>query len=256
MDSMTIQKSTSPSVALLIAHQLMASRMPGGFSQDDGGVVSLRTGVPIPPLNGVAIVDPSLSVQRLEETITPFAEGTLPWSIRIPGAAAVPAALEVARALQLRASRMQTLVLPMADASGCFDDNDERIRPIRSSDAAEFAATLGAAFEMPASLGEPFVGAEMLTYAPARLYVGINDGRVVATGMSLLNDGWLGVFSIGVAPEARRHGLGRGVTRRILHDGITAGAHTAYLQASDAARPLYEHLGFRDSGDDTLYFQA
>jgi limonene-1,2-epoxide hydrolase len=46
---------------------------------------------------------------------------------------------------------------------------------------------------------------------------------------------------------------GEAVTRAVIVDGISRGATRAVLQASDAGRPLYERLGFRDAGDDIVY---
>jgi ribosomal protein S18 acetylase RimI-like enzyme len=53
------------------------------------------------------------------------------------------------------------------------------------------------------------------------------------------------VFNIAVTPQARSRGLGRAMTARVMADGFAAGADTAYLHPSEAARPLYESMGFR-----------
>lgn len=63
--------------------------------------------------------------------------------------------------------------------------------------------------------------------------------------------GWIG--ALGVAPEARRHGLGRALTEAAvgrLHD---RGARTVLLFATDMGRPLYERLGFVIEGAATAW---
>jgi ribosomal protein S18 acetylase RimI-like enzyme len=63
--------------------------------------------------------------------------------------------------------------------------------------------------------------------------------------------GWIG--ALGVAPEARRHGVGRALTEaavKRLHD---RGAATVLLFATDMGRPLYERLGFVIEGAATAW---
>ena len=63
--------------------------------------------------------------------------------------------------------------------------------------------------------------------------------------------GWIG--GLGVAPEARRHGVGRALTEAAvarLHD---RGAGTVLLFATDMGRPLYERLGFVIEGAATAW---
>ena len=56
--------------------------------------------------------------------------------------------------------------------------------------------------------------------------------------------GWIG--ALGVAPEARRHGLGRALTEAAIARLHDRGATTVLLFATDMGRPLYERLGFAE----------
>ncbi|MGZ4280449.1 MAG: GNAT family N-acetyltransferase [Solirubrobacteraceae bacterium] len=63
--------------------------------------------------------------------------------------------------------------------------------------------------------------------------------------------GWIG--ALGVAPEARRHGLGRALTEAAIARLHERGARTILLFATDMGRPLYERLGFVIEGAATAW---
>jgi predicted N-acetyltransferase YhbS len=63
--------------------------------------------------------------------------------------------------------------------------------------------------------------------------------------------GWIG--ALGVAPEARRHGLGRALTEAAVDRLRERGAGTVLLFATDMGRPLYERLGFVPEGAATAW---
>ncbi|MGZ8634426.1 MAG: GNAT family N-acetyltransferase [Solirubrobacteraceae bacterium] len=63
--------------------------------------------------------------------------------------------------------------------------------------------------------------------------------------------GWIG--ALGVAPEARRHGVGRALTEAAVQRLHARGAGTVMLFATDMGRPLYERLGFVIDGAATAW---
>lgn len=66
-------------------------------------------------------------------------------------------------------------------------------------------------------------------------------------GLSVLHQGWAGLFDVATAPDARRQGLARTLCEQLLRWAAAQGAHHAYLQvvqANVAARALYARLGF------------
>lgn len=75
----------------------------------------------------------------------------------------------------------------------------------------------------------------------------VRDGRVVATGLGILDRGYVGIYAIHVAEEYRRQGLARAIVSTLLAEGRRQGAENAYLQvvADNApAKKLYRSLGF------------
>jgi GNAT superfamily N-acetyltransferase len=68
----------------------------------------------------------------------------------------------------------------------------------------------------------------------------------VACTASFGRSGWIG--AVGVAPEARRQGLGTALTEAAVRWLRTRDAQTVLLYATEAGRPVYERLGFVTEG--------
>lgn len=75
------------------------------------------------------------------------------------------------------------------------------------------------------------------------------NGAAVSVGVGLLTHGHLGIANVGTLPAFRRQGYARVLTETILRRGVLAGAHTAYLHASDETVPFFERLGFTPRAD-------
>ena len=74
-------------------------------------------------------------------------------------------------------------------------------------------------------------------------------GRVVATGLTVIEDGIAGLFDIVTREDARRRGHARRVVSTLLHLAHGLGARHAYLQVESnntAARSLYRDFGFSE----------
>jgi ribosomal protein S18 acetylase RimI-like enzyme len=73
------------------------------------------------------------------------------------------------------------------------------------------------------------------------------DGRTAAIGRGAVDDGWLGVTAVEVAPDLRRQGLASVIMRALWRWGAATGAERSYLQVSSdnaAAVALYGRLGY------------
>lgn len=75
-------------------------------------------------------------------------------------------------------------------------------------------------------------------------------GRVIATGLGILDRDYVGVYAIHVSPENRRMGYASAIVSAILTEGKRRGAGHAYLQVvtdNAPAKALYRSLGFTRS---------
>jgi len=75
------------------------------------------------------------------------------------------------------------------------------------------------------------------------------EGRVVATGLTILEDDFAGLFDIATHEQARRQGHARAVVSALMATARDMGARHAYLQvAADnvAALNLYRQFGFEE----------
>ena len=76
-----------------------------------------------------------------------------------------------------------------------------------------------------------------------------SQGRVLATGLTIVEDDCAGLFDIATHEDSRRQGHARQVVSSLLRYAWQLGARHAYLQVqqdNDAARRLYRRFGFEE----------
>lgn len=74
-----------------------------------------------------------------------------------------------------------------------------------------------------------------------------DKGRIVATGLGILDRDYIGIYAIHVREDFRRQGYARQICASLLREGMEQGADKAYLQVVStnlSAQKLYESLGF------------
>lgn len=75
------------------------------------------------------------------------------------------------------------------------------------------------------------------------------DGRMVASGLGIMDRGHVGLYAIYVDVSCRRKGFGRAICSAILSEAHKKHAEHAYLQVVKGnvhAKHLYQSLGFQD----------
>jgi len=73
------------------------------------------------------------------------------------------------------------------------------------------------------------------------------DGRMVASGLGILDRGHVGLYAIYVDASCRRRHFGRAICSTIISEAVKFGATHAYLQVvahNEGAKKLYKGLGF------------
>jgi GNAT superfamily N-acetyltransferase len=81
---------------------------------------------------------------------------------------------------------------------------------------------------------------------PSRSYVGLLNGKVVATSHLFLAASVAGIYLVGTMPEARRQGVGAGLTRAPLQEARAMGYRVGTLQSSRMGQGVYQRLGFQE----------
>jgi ribosomal protein S18 acetylase RimI-like enzyme len=74
------------------------------------------------------------------------------------------------------------------------------------------------------------------------------DGKIIATGLGILDRDYIGIYAIHVQDAYRKQGFARAICTGLLKEGQKRGAEHAYLQVvhgNTTACHLYESLGFR-----------
>lgn len=84
---------------------------------------------------------------------------------------------------------------------------------------------------------------------PQRTFLRLTlDRRLAATGLAVMERGWVGLYNLEVHADLRREGLGSQLVEMLLSWGQANGAKMAYLfvmQDNLAALGMYAKLGFR-----------
>lgn len=113
----------------------------------------------------------------------------------------------------------------------------------------DWVQAVGALRDSPALFRQSHLERLRASPLPCRALVARENGQVMATGLTIAEGGWAGLFDIVTAPAARRRGWGRHIVEGLLHAASELGAQQAYLQV-DAdnvpARRLYAHYGFTE----------
>ncbi len=103
-------------------------------------------------------------------------------------------------------------------------------------------------FGMPGFVTEPFEAwITMLSSTPGMLtyYLGILDGKPVATSLVFVTDDIAGIYNVATLPDARRKGIGAAMTLAPLRDARQRGCRLGILQSSAMGESVYQTLGFQ-----------
>jgi ribosomal protein S18 acetylase RimI-like enzyme len=127
-------------------------------------------------------------------------------------------------------------------------------------DLMSFADVLGATSEPPDPQVSAFYAAAERTLldpdSPQRLFLGLLDGRPVATSEVTVAGGVAGLYNVATAAAHRGLGIGKAMTNHCLAAARGLGVSDAVLQASREGERVYRGLGFVAIGRVTEFKPA
>lgn len=172
-----------------------------------------------------------------------------PWGLRVPRAVAWPYGRHVL-ALRLMGLRPEAYVAAPSPAG-------VRLRPAGPGDVDAVLAIDTVAFEATDETQRPWV-LRLLEQPGVTVCVAESAGEVVAAGLGLRTDGDAGpalyLAGIGVAPGARRRGIGAALSSWLIEHGLREGAGLAHLHPdTDEAARIYARLGFVETAGLDVY---
>ena len=235
----------SSALAFRAAIEMLAEATPGAHHELRAhGTLLAITGAMIPALNPIL----SPAAEPDVDEIVALAEvagreaGRSPWSIRIrdePHAKLV----EVAQRSGLSTKATQPFMVRSLD--GEPSAGEIPVRRLAGRDYAEFAAVLGAGFGVPAEIISGVFTEQVLDHPQITAYIADSDnGVAAAAAIAFVTDRHLGMANFVWLPELHGPDYGGAVIEASLRDGRAAGAHTAYVHATDSLVPYFETFGF------------
>jgi GNAT superfamily N-acetyltransferase len=116
----------------------------------------------------------------------------------------------------------------------------------RCTDAAGYDAHIAShvANGVPAELAPALILSSMARDPEVALFTGWVDGELVGQSIAIRTGATVGVYAVGVIPDARRRGVGTALTWAGVDAGREWGCRAATLQASAMGLPIYERMGF------------
>ncbi len=230
----------------------LAAMMPGGVIEKHSGTTLIRSGIKSHEFNVVFLLSPPKDPEKIINRIKDlYVREDLPWQlITTP---------EVGKAVHRIIEEMQLSLKEMIP--GMYLDKlpinpfkmpeKLQIKRVESfEELTEFFDLSEIIFgSIPISKKDQAftLSAEQLEMPEFRggLYIGIMDGRAVATSLRFSMNDVAGIYFVGTIKEYRKLGIGEAMTRKAVTDGIEEGCTRSILQATEMGRPIYERMGFR-----------
>jgi ribosomal protein S18 acetylase RimI-like enzyme len=245
------EQGAASHVAALHAFRRIAE-LSGGEWCDESGLLLYRTPVADPVVwNGAALTGalrepPSQILERADAFFAPHADSYGFWIVASRDAA-LAECLNAHGAESIDDSPhmlVDAAIVPDAPPSLSVDVvvDDVGRRAFVEVAAAAFE-TIGAD---PRTWGVVYASLESVCAEDVIAVVATADGQHVGAAMGYLGDGVCEVIHVATVPAARRRGVGRAATARVVAEARARGASLAALQSTEHGEGVYRSLGFEE----------
>lgn len=233
--------------------QVFLKDVRGGAVQPTEGALYFRTGFPSPAFNGAIVIGSPSDLTPVLDGAIAFCRGKVPWSLSMRGEtwAAVRGQLEPQgfHSIQsLPAMLLSSLDRPEPPVPAGLTI----VRVRTATELGAFFATGARGFGFPGGvlrgLFRDKVLQGLVDDPHAEWYVGLLEGRPVATSMRGVFGELSYVAWVSVVPEHRKKGFGEAMTWRAVLSGRSGGARVGFLRASEMGNPVYRKMGFVEVG--------
>jgi GNAT superfamily N-acetyltransferase len=215
----------------------------GGFVEDEDGILTVSTGLPVREFNlALALRPPRDPATAVSRALGRLRATGLPYHLRVregldpnTETAGVDAGLAVGETVPVMTLH------PLADAP----PSRAGLRIERPRDLDAYAHVVSEGFGMPRDLVDRAFGGDLAREREVEALIGFAGDTAVATAMLVLSGDTAGVYNIATLPAHRRRGYGEAMTWATVRAGAERGASVAALQATPMGLPVYERMGFR-----------
>ena len=237
--------------ACLATERIRAEVVEGGEVVEVDGLVVALSNLPAPELNGTRVArEPEDPARALAAARAVFrSRGHSFFGIEIE-VGRHPRVEEAIRGMGLErveawpAMAVEAIALPPSD-----EPDGVAIRRVTERDELSAVHAIEVAtFGTPAPVAQGFVGRPMLEDDRVRMFLAWDGDRPVGEATAYVSDGTVGIFGVGVIPEARRRGIGAALTLAAAR-AFPDRADLAWLQPSTMAASMYRRLGFETVSD-------
>ena len=226
----------------------LAEHSATGAVRQLGGVFAFASGHPVPLFNGCVVWDDSTPAD-LQEAVGWVRERRVPYRVWIAESLAgelgrVPLEL----GLERESVPYPNMVLNPLPAT-LQPSPGVSVASVNGVEFVDTAVELGLRRELAEAVFSPGLVAD----PDVRLFVGRLEGERAGYSMAIRSGDVSGVYNVGVAPAARRRGVGTALTWASVDAGRAWGCEIVALQSTEMALTMYEAMGFRTVVDYAVF---
>jgi GNAT superfamily N-acetyltransferase len=228
--------------AVVDAITTLADTQPAGWSAGPSGAPTIVTGIEIPSLNGVWVLEPDVSPATIEAALDELHGTGLPRCVQARPACRAATA-RIAQAWDLTPIVETIPLMAVAEPLHAPSVGGLSFRRLAEHELDVHTMLASQAFGVAPELFDR-VAIPGVSLAGAHVYVGEIAGEPVTTSMQLLRGEGAAVFNIATPPAHRGQGYAAAITAHTVNEGFAAGARYGWLQSTEEGFGVYDRLGF------------